>query len=271
VAADPHAAARLELARACRVLAHRHLSDDILGHVSLRIDDDHLLVRCRGPHERGLRFTEPGDIGLVDLDGRPAQPSGQSRVAQASGHSPPMPEGYRPPNELPLHTEILRRRTDVQSVVHAHPRAVVAATLAGLPLLPMAGAFDIPAARLAERGIGRYPRAVLVNRPELGRDVAEALGDGQACVLHGHGVVTVGSSVAGAVLAALAVDSLARLALAVAGAGGHPASIAPEDLAELPDLGPAFNEATLWRHHLACLAADGWDLRDADGVGELER
>jgi hypothetical protein len=32
------------------------------------------------------------------------------------------------------------------------------------------------------------------------------------------------------------------------------------DMAELPDLGPAFNRDVLWRHHLAALAADGWDL-----------
>ena len=32
---------------------------------------------------------------------------------------------------------------------------------------------------------------------------------------------------------------------------------------ELPDLGAGFNELTLWRFHLASLAADGWDLEDA--------
>jgi len=242
-------AARLELARACRVLAHRGLVDDVLGHVSRRVDGDHLLVRCRGPHERGLRFTDPADIGLVDLDGR--------------GDLPP---GYRPPAELPIHAEVLRARPDVHAVVHAHPRAVVAAGLAGLPLLPLVGAFDIQAMRLAEAGIATYPRSVLVHTPALGRELVAALGAGEACVLVGHGLVTTGASVAAAVLRALQVDSLARLSLAVVGAGGALAAVPERDRDDLPDLGAAFNEDLLWRHHLAVLAADGWDVRDAGGV-----
>ncbi|MDQ3504974.1 MAG: class II aldolase/adducin family protein, partial [Actinomycetota bacterium] len=52
---------RAEVARACRVLAGRGLADGILGHISLRIDTTRLLVRCRGPAERGLGFTDPAD------------------------------------------------------------------------------------------------------------------------------------------------------------------------------------------------------------------
>ena len=44
-------AARVALARACRVMAHRGLVDDVLGHVSLRVDERRLLVRCRGPKD----------------------------------------------------------------------------------------------------------------------------------------------------------------------------------------------------------------------------
>ena len=243
---DGHGAARLELARACRVMAHRGLVDDVLGHASWRADDEHLLVRCRGPHERGLRFTEPDDIRLV-------APSG--RVVDGDDGS------WRAPAELAIHTEVLRARPDVRVVLHAHPRAVVVASLAGLPLLPLVGAFDIPAMRLAEDGIATYPRSVLVHRPDLGRELAAALGAADACVLVGHGLVTVGTTVAAAVLRALAVTSLARLTLALVRAGGTPAAIAAADRAELPDLGTAFNEDLLWRHHLACLDADGWGLR----------
>jgi hypothetical protein len=61
-------------------------------------------------------------------------------------------------------------------------------------------------------------------------------------------------------LTALAVDTLARLTLALRHAGGQPRPITAEDRADLPDLGAAFNETTLWRHHLYALDADGWDL-----------
>ena len=43
------------LARACRVMAHSGLVDNILGHISLRVGDDRLLVRCRGPEEAVAR------------------------------------------------------------------------------------------------------------------------------------------------------------------------------------------------------------------------
>ena len=239
---------RRDLALACRVLAHRRLVDDVLGHVSLRVDDDRLLVRCRGPHERGLRFTMPSDIRLVGL--------GNARVLDDESGS------WRPPAELPIHTELLRARRDLRAVVHAHPRAVVAASLAELPLLPIVGAFDIPAMRLAEAGIATYPRSVLIHRTELGHELVGAMGHADACVLAGHGLVTAGATIAGAVLRALAVDSLARLSLDVVHAGGRLKPIAERDRAELPDLGSAFNEELLWRHHLACLDGNGWGLDD---------
>jgi 3,4-dihydroxyphthalate decarboxylase len=173
---------------------------------------------------------------------------------------------WRPPSELPIHTEVLRARPDAVSVVHTHPRPVVAASLAGLPLLPIVGAFDIPAMRLAEAGIATYPRSVLVHRADLGQELVAALGGTEACVLVGHGLVTTGATVVAAVLRALAVTSLAALSMDVVAAGGSLVPIPEADRAELPDLGSAFNEDLLWRHHLAVLAADGWDL-DRGGRG----
>ena len=238
-----HLEIRTELARACRVMAHRGLVGDILGHVSARVGTGHLLVRCRGPLERGLVFTGPDDIRLLDLDGN----------GDLSG-------GYAPPAELPIHTEVLRRHRDVMAVVHAHPPSVVALGLAGITLRPIFGAFDIPAARLAATGIPTYPRSVLIRRAELAHEMLSCMGDRPACVLQGHGLVTTGATIAEAVLRALAVDTLARMSLDVVRAGGTLRDIPAEDLAELPDLGSGFNETVLWRHHLARLAADGLDL-----------
>ena len=60
---------RRSIARACRILALQGLAEDVLGHVSVRLGADRLLIRCRGPHERGLLFTTPGDVHAVPLDG----------------------------------------------------------------------------------------------------------------------------------------------------------------------------------------------------------
>jgi hypothetical protein len=60
---------RVKVATACRVLARQGLIDGILGHVSVRVDRNQLLVRCRGPRERGLLFTTLEEIRLLDFAG----------------------------------------------------------------------------------------------------------------------------------------------------------------------------------------------------------
>jgi len=231
---------RQEVAQACRVLADRGLADGILGHVSLRIDEGRLLVRCRGPRERGLAWTEATDIHLVDLDGAAAGPG------ELQG-------GWSVPNELPLHTELLRTRPEVIAVVHAHPPSVVAADLAGIAIRPVVGAFDIPGTRLAQGGVPVYRRGVLIRDRRLAAEMLLAMGERPVVILRGHGLTSTGSSVAEAVLRALSVDTIAALSLRIVSAGGVLADLPDQDLAELPDLGGAFNTATAWRHELARL------------------
>jgi 3,4-dihydroxyphthalate decarboxylase len=228
---------RTTIAQACRVLAVRGLAEGFLGHVSVRVDDEHLLIRCRGPHERGLAFTVPEDVRLLDMQGG----------GDLDG------DRYRPPNELALHTGILRARPDVRSVVHAHPASTVAADLAGLPVQPLLGAYDIPGAQLAAGGVPVYPRSVLISEPGLGEQVAAALDERPVVILRGHGLAAAAAAPERAVLDALAVDVLSRFALTIASAGGTPRPIPDDDLAALPDLGAGLQERTAWRHELARL------------------
>ncbi|MFI5607052.1 class II aldolase/adducin family protein [Amycolatopsis sp. NPDC051903] len=228
---------------ACRVLAARGLAEGFLGHISLRVDENRLLVRCRGPRERGLAWTTPEDIRLVDLDGAAAAPGEL--------------DDWSVPNELPLHTEVLRTDPAVTAVVHAHPPAVVAADLAGLAIRPIVGAYDIPGAKLAAGGVPVYPRGVLVRNRTLAGEMVAAMAGRPVVLLRGHGLTSSGGSVQEAVLRALSADTIARMALSVVSAGGRLADLPPEDLAELPDLGPAFNEGVAWSHELARLGTPG--------------
>ncbi|MFI6343963.1 class II aldolase/adducin family protein [Streptomyces sp. NPDC050560] len=245
-AGEAREALRDRVALACRVLAVTGLVEHILGHVSARTGPDTLLIRGRGPAERGLAFTVASDVRETGLDdGRGAAD-----------------DGWAPPNELPIHTEVLRARPDVTAVVHAHPPAVVAASAADLPWVPLIGSYDIPAARLAHDGIPVWPRSALVRRRDLGEAMAAALGGRPAVVLRGHGLVTVGTgepaqAVATAVTTALAVDSLARAMLAVAATGAPLRPVPDEDLAELPDLGASFNVGAMWRHLAARAEHEG--------------
>ena len=148
---------------------------------------------------------------------------------------------------------MLRTRADVAAVVHAHPPDVVAADLAGIAIRPIVGAFDIPGTRLAAGGVPVHPRGVLVRDRRLAAEMVASMGDRPVVVLRGHGLTSAAPGVEQAVLQSVSVDQLARLSLRVVGAGGTLLDLPDADMAELPDLGAAFNNATAWRHELARL------------------
>jgi 3,4-dihydroxyphthalate decarboxylase len=232
---------RAKVAQACRILAMEGLVTGTLGHVSVRVGDDRMLIRCRSDGDRGLEFTEDADVRLTDFAGA------------FIGRD----EGYRVPNELPIHGELLRSRPEVTAVVHAHPRDVLVCGIAGLELRPIFGSYNIPAMRMALDGIPVYPRSILISRPELAGEMIAAMGDRPICVLKGHGITATGAGVEQAVVRALDLNALAAVTLAVAQAGGRAAPIPPEDVAELPDLGSAFNDLAVWRCLVAKAGARG--------------
>ncbi|OBJ49192.1 class II aldolase/adducin family protein [Mycobacterium sp. 1423905.2] len=232
---------RALVAQACRVAAARGLVDGILGHLSLRIDDDHLLVRCRSDDDTGVAFTRPADIRLVNFDGTPA----------TSGEL----DGYRIPNEFPIHAETLLADARHRAVAHLHPPAVVAADLAGIAIRPIYGAYDIPGARLARGGVPVYRRAVLIRNAVLGKEMAAAMGGAPVVVLRGHGITSAARSVPQAVLQAISVNEVARMSLQVRAAGGTLRDIDEADWEHLPDLGNALTAEAAWRHEVARLGA----------------
>ena len=192
-----------KVALACRVLASEGLSRVSSGHVSVRTDV-HGVIAMRGrlPTDTGLEYATASDVVRVTLDG------------EVVGNSI-----ARPPRESFLHLEIFRARPDVQSVVHVHPRWVVALRAAGVRLEPIYGAYDPEGLSLALGEIAYFHSSRLIDNPEAGRELATVLGDKPACVLDGHGIVTVGPSIESAVLTAIALDELARVTCLAASMG----------------------------------------------------
>lgn len=230
---------RALVAQGCRVAAARGLVDGILGHLSLRVDDERLLVRCRSDTDPGVAFTRPRDVRLVNFDGS----------AGADGEL----DGYRVPNELPIHVETMLADPAHRAVAHLHPPAVVAADLAGITLRPIYGAYDIPGAWLARGGVPVYERAVLIRNSALGKEMVAAMGGRPVVICRGHGITSAATTIQQAVLQAISLNELARMSLRVRSAGGTLRNIAEADWDELPDLGPSFTADAAWRHEVARL------------------
>lgn len=220
-----------DVALACRILARAGLASGSLGHVSARSAPGRLVIRCRSEADTGLLFTAPDDIRETSLEDPEPDP------------------GYWLPNELPIHTELYRRRPEVRSIVHVHAPAAVLCGLAGLELRPVFGAYDIPAARMALAGVPLFGRAALITRAALADELIDAMSDHDACLMRGHGIVTAGSSVIQATVRALNLELLARVTVDLARLGAVPGILTKADRAELPDLGADFNDGLVWCHH----------------------
>src|SRR5450759_4802624 len=179
-------------------------------------------------------FTTPEDIALVELDGN------------LHPDDPPISL----PSELPIHTALLASRPDCAAVVHAHSPAVVACTVAGVPLRPIVGAYDIPAMRLAAGGIPTYRFAGLIRNAERAAGLLEAIGERPVCLLQGHGLATVGQSLAAAMLAAIDVHVLVRLTVTCWQMQRPLIEVDPDDYRDLPVFGPDYDDQ-VWRFYTA--------------------
>jgi ribulose-5-phosphate 4-epimerase/fuculose-1-phosphate aldolase len=110
-----------------------------------------------------------------------------------------------------------------------HPDYVVLMSVLQNGLKPMAQ----EGARLVTKPLPVYPHTKIITSEEEGQEVAGLLGNGEACLLLGHGAVTASSAgVEGAVLAMVHLEHQARLNyMAMCAAGPNHPSI-PLHLAE---------------------------------------
>ena len=190
----------------CRVLGAADQGDLIWGHVSAR-DPEGRGVWMKAS---GLGFEEvtPDDVLLVSWDGEVLEGAGRRHV------------------EYAIHTEVARARDDVGSVVHTHSPAAVALGALGVPLRPIsheANLFvppDLP--RFTQTGD-------LITSAELGRAVAAALADRNACLLVHHGIVVAAADVQTATVTAYLLDRACRMQLTAMSAGGWATWSSPEE------------------------------------------
>jgi ribulose-5-phosphate 4-epimerase/fuculose-1-phosphate aldolase len=120
------------------------------------------------------------------------------------------------PVEVPIHGEIYQARPEVNAIVHAHPYATLVCGIAELKFRPAIGAYDPAVLAIAAAGVPVYPRSVLINSDALARELIATMGTNNCCLMKGHGITVVGSSVEAVTLLALRLEKLAQITLDLA-------------------------------------------------------
>jgi L-ribulose-5-phosphate 4-epimerase len=188
---------REQVALGCRILAITGHDDFVWGHVSAR-DPDNRGVWMKAA-TFGFEEVTAEHVILVGFDG-------QVLAGEHPRHS-----------EWPIHTEVMKARPDVSSVVHSHPPHSIALGASGQPLLPVshAGTIFVPP------DLPRFTKtAELIVTAALGIEVADTLGATHALLLVNHGIVTAGRDVREAVIRAVLLEKAAHQQLLVHGFGG---------------------------------------------------
>ncbi|HWP57741.1 MAG TPA: class II aldolase/adducin family protein [Candidatus Acidoferrales bacterium] len=177
-------ALREDVVAACKILSRQGLVEGF-GHVSARVPGSELFILTP---RMSLELVEAGDLLLVNLAG-----------AIVKGEK-------APPFEAPLHAAIYRARSDVGAIARFHGRKAnyFGATRKTLHPVHNHGSFFFG-------GVPVFPKSDLITTASLAEELAATLGKKRAVLLRGNGQVTVGDSVAAAVIMAIYLEETADI------------------------------------------------------------
>ncbi|WP_454848710.1 class II aldolase/adducin family protein [Rhizobium binxianense] len=208
-----HTEERQRLARSILMLERAGIID-FNGHASMRLPGDGMLINS-GASVRSALTAE--DIVAIDFDGRPIE------------------GGPVPPMEFHIHSEIYRRRPDVNAVIHAHPLWSTLFSSVGRPVKPVI----MQAAVLGE--IREFPTIASINTRALGEELAATLGGDRVALLRSHGAVIAAGSILEAFALAVYLEENAERQYR-AEQIGEPAVLTAEQIATI--------SANLWKPNL---------------------
>jgi ribulose-5-phosphate 4-epimerase/fuculose-1-phosphate aldolase len=194
-----------------RILYNEDIVDGF-GHISARDPRDpgrFLLSRARAP---GL--VAAADIMEFGMDGEPVRDDGRPIYSERF-----------------IHSEIYKARPDVNSVVHTHSPTVVPFSVTSEPLKPIRAGFFYPEVPVFDTRDAAGWTDLLISNRELGRALAEKLGNNSVVLLRGHGNAVVAPDVRVAVYRAIYTEANAKLLLQAKLLGGPIKYLAPEEAA----------------------------------------
>jgi ribulose-5-phosphate 4-epimerase/fuculose-1-phosphate aldolase len=223
-----------ELADANHILA-RHRILDGFGHVSVRDPRDSgrfFISQSRAPE-----IVSPDDIMTLDLEGQPVDGDTRKRYL-----------------EIWIHSEVYKRRPDVQAIVHSHSASVIPFGVSNVPLRPvfhMAGflgggtpVFDI------SHCFGCTD--MLVRNSDQGAELARVLDDADVALMRGHGFIATGPSLATAVYRAIYTEINADMQQKAIALGGSVTYLEAGEAknADNTNRGVIDRPWTLWRNQV---------------------
>ncbi|ESZ97942.1 Class II Aldolase family protein [Sclerotinia borealis F-4128] len=187
------------LAAAFRIFADRGFDEGVAGHISVRdpILTDHFWLNPLSQHFSQICVS---DLILVNEDGDVV--IGDEPINAAA---------------FAIHSEIHKARPDVHAACHAHSVYGKAYSAFGLPLdMITQDALRFYKSHSVYDDFG----GIVLDREE-GIRIAKSLGNGKACILQNHGLLTVGQSVDEAAFWFISLDKTchAQLMVDAAGAG----------------------------------------------------
>ena len=157
---------------------------DFNGHMSCRLPGtDHILINSGKSVRSAITVA---DIIAIDMQGRPVEGD------------------VVPPMEFHIHTEIYRRRPDVNAVVHTHPLWSTLFSMVGERVQPV----TMQAAVMGP--VQFFDKTASINQKELGEELAAALGPHRVAMLKSHGAVVVGADVVEAFVLAIYLEETAK-------------------------------------------------------------
>jgi L-fuculose-phosphate aldolase len=195
----------LELIAAIDVLLKQGLLYGRGGNMSVRGPKGTFIIT---PSQKDYTRLEVDDLVTMDMEGNAIK-------------------GERNPSvEVPLHTEIYRRRSDVGSVFHTHSTFV---TILAVTHTPLPVVMDELTVRLGGAvGVSEYAMA---GTEELAKSVADVLGTNNAALVANHGCVAVGKSIAEALENSVLLENAAKVYV-LSKIFGNPIPL-PEDVVSL--------------------------------------
>jgi HCOMODA/2-hydroxy-3-carboxy-muconic semialdehyde decarboxylase len=189
---------------------------DSFGHVSFRSPerpDRFFMARAMAPSQ-----VTAADIMEFDSEGEPVDRRGRNIYSERF-----------------IHSEVYKKRADVNSVIHSHSPGVIPFSVTDVPLR----AVMVPAYFL-QTGVPVFEirdalgmTDMLVKDAKRGKALAESLGNHAVALLRGHGDVVVGPSLRNAVSRAVYTEANARIQMqaVMLAAGGRVEYLAAEECA----------------------------------------